>query len=262
MKYGQMDLSVEVVSPATAENWLKRNATNRPLRKKVVESYARDMDRATWSEKPVAICFDENGLLGNGQHTLHAIIASGKSQRILIARNVSSASIAAMDIGLKRTVNDLAHFLGADIDGRRAAIARVIEFGVNDFEQRNYIEIMDAYEKHRDMIDLVVSFAPSKTIGQGAIILGVCARALYMHPAEKVSRFLEVVRTGIANGDEESSAVRLRDVIRSPKGGVGRTKRAELYRKTESALAAFLSGKAMSKIYGSTTEMFPVPSWR
>lgn len=51
MKYGQMTLSVEVVTPAVARRWLDSNTNNRRLRKTVVEQYAADMTSGAWERK-------------------------------------------------------------------------------------------------------------------------------------------------------------------------------------------------------------------
>lgn len=52
LKYGQMTLTAEMVTPAIAKKWLEQNAGNRRLREPTVEQYARDMMADNWERKP------------------------------------------------------------------------------------------------------------------------------------------------------------------------------------------------------------------
>ena len=256
IKYGQMIISIELVNPTIAKRWLEQNTNNRRLRRESVNKYARDMSAGDWHRKPVAICFDDSGLLGNGQHTLNAIIESGTSQELLIARNVPRKSIALMDIGLKRTFADVAHFIGENYDSRRGAVARTAAWGVN-WEQKSFDEVFDAYREHKEVIDFVCDRSPKK-VGYSAAVLAVCARAMYTHDASKVERFLDILTTGLVDDLSESAAVRLRDFLRT-RGIHGRAGQNEVFRKTTSALAAFLRGEPLAKIYGTGEDLFPLP---
>lgn len=261
LKYGQMALTVEMVSPATAKKWLEQNRGNRRLRQESVAQYARDMSDGNWERKPVAVCFDELGVLGNGQHTLHSIVQSGKSQELLVARNVPRRAIAKMDEGLKRTLNDVAKFLGADIESRKAGVARVLKWGPRDSAPKSFDELLGAYQEHAQAIDFVCGFVP-KTAGMNAAMLSVCAKASYLHERHKIERFLQVLRTGMAAGEHESAAIRLRDFGRSLRGANNLALREETYNKAMSALSNFLEGKPLSKLYGTSVDLFPLVALR
>lgn len=257
LKHREMTMAVELVSPAIASKWLQQNRNNRRVRDKVVDQYANDMLQGYWFFKPVAICFDEMGNLGNGQHTLNAIIRSGQAQDLLVARNVAREAIAAMDRGVTRTLNDVANFIGADFDGRRASIARVIRWGPKTSTGQSFNELMDAYLEHAEHIDFVCNNAP-RTAGLNATALAVCAKALYTNDKNRIRRFIELLHTGMSAGDYESAAIRLRDYARSQRGSSTTVLRAEMYNKTMSALAHFLEGKPMSRLYGTDDDLFPV----
>lgn len=258
MMYGQMRLSVELVRPETAAKWMKiDNVRNRRIRKAAVSQYARDMRTGQWHLKPVAICFCEDGTLGNGQHTLSAIIESGEPQLLLIARNVPASTIAVMDVGLRRTIADISHFVGGEVSSREAAVARVIEYGAGDCERRSFSELYDAYKKHQIAIDWVIQRS-AKSFGFSAASLAVYARASYHDDLYRIEEFLEVIKSGIVTSDADSAAVRLRDYCRSTSKSGSRDGRVEMYRRTESALHAFLRRKPMSKLYGTEKELFPI----
>ena len=261
LKYGQMTLTVEMVTPAIAKKWLDQNTGNRRLRDTAVDQYARDMTADNWERKPVAVCFDDTGKLGNGQHTLNAIVKSGKAQELLVARNVPRKAIAMMDRGLVRTLNDVANFLGAEIESRRAGVARILKWGPRDQGAKSFDELLEAYQDHAEVIDLVCAVAP-KTAGMNAAMLAVCAKAAYTRDHAKIQRFLQVLRTGMVDGEHESAAIRLRDFGRSLRGANSQALREETYNKTMSALSHFLDGKPMTKLYGTPADLFPTKALR
>jgi hypothetical protein len=258
LMYGQMRLTTEIVTPEIAAKWLKLdNVNNRRVRKGQVSQYARDMNAGKWERKPLAICFCEDGSLGNGQHTLGAIVESGEPQELLIARNVPPKAIAVMDVGLRRTLSDIAHFVGSDFDSKEAATARVLEFGPGDSARRSFSELFDAYEKHQIAIEWVLQRS-SRTVGFSASSLAVYARASYHNDLYRIEEFMDVIKSGIVTSDADSAAIRLRDYCRATKGAGSSQGRIQLYQRTESALHAFLRRKPMTKLYGTEKELFPL----
>lgn len=260
LKYGQIEITSEVVTPAVAERWLEQNDCNRRIRNSAVSQYARDMERGEWHMKPIAICFDENNKLGNGQHTLMAIIKSRREQHLLIARNVPRESIAAMDQGVRRTVSDIAHFLNNEFDTRRSALARMIAFGPLDNSARSFSELFLIYQEHAEAIDFVIENSPGHAVGFSAAVLSPCARAWYSQNREKIKRFLEIMKSGIIENESEIAAIRLRDFCRNLKSASSTKTKEEIYRKTESALINFFNGIPISKLYGFAEEQFPIMS--
>jgi hypothetical protein len=260
LELGQMVLSVELITPAIAARWLTLNATNRRLRKRIVDQYTRDMLRGRWEMKPIAVCFDEQGRLGNGQHTLSAIVNSKQEQRLLIARNCSAASIASMDLGLRRSIADTAHFLGLDFGRRVGTIGRIVVYGIEDDFPRSFEELHEAYRAHEEVIDQCTSFARGNKVGLSAPVFAVGSRALYSYSHELIERFFDILSSGIVEGEHESAAVRLRDFSRSLKGATSKALRVETYRKAEAFLLAFLEQRPLKKVYGMEEEQFPLPS--
>lgn len=259
LKYGSMTLGVEVITPAIAHDYLRHNDKNRRIRKSVVAQYARDMRSGNWHEKPVAICFDQSGLLGNGQHTLSAIMESGRSQKLLVARNVPRESIAAMDIGLRRSIADVSNFVGLDLNRREAAIARVLAFGIDDNMSRSFEELLQAYIQHEDAIRWVIDRSKSKVTGLNSSVLSVVAMAWYTADRRELERFLQILADGVSANPWDKNVILLRDFCRGLKGGNSPRLREEVFRKAQSALGAFIDRRVLSKVYGSATQRFLVP---
>lgn len=64
-----------LITPAMAEDWLKtRNTRNRNISKKRVDAIARDIRAGHWRLSNITIAILENGVLGDGQHRLLAIV--------------------------------------------------------------------------------------------------------------------------------------------------------------------------------------------
>lgn len=252
-----------MVSPATAKTFMASNATNRRLDIRTVDSYARDMAAGRWPPCPDAVCFLPNGALGNGQHRLSAIIKSGADVELLIATNVPEESIAAMDRGRKRTATDFAHFIGDDASARDFSIARIVEFGRSDISNvrvRTYDELIDAVNKHRDAINFVLSYSKGKKRGFNAVVLAVVARAFYTRQTSRLQEFLSVLESGLCESAADSAAITLRDFLHSVKNNRGNSLgRLVYYDKTQSALRSFLDFRPMSKVYGTSDDLFPVP---
>ena len=95
---------VETINPELAWKYLAMNTENpRKINRNIVCAYAEDMKAGRWVLNGEPICFDENGVLTNGQHRLHAIIKAGTSISALVVRNIEPGC-KVYDYGLKRTV--------------------------------------------------------------------------------------------------------------------------------------------------------------
>ncbi len=263
LTYGQMILSVEFVSPSDAAAFLRLNKSNRRLRKERVHQYARDMAAGEWYEKPVAVCLSEQNELLNGQHTMEAIVTSGCGQRLLISRNTPSRTITAMDVGLVRSMGDLAKFYGGDITGVKAVTAKILTWGPSNHVTRSFHEVLQAYLSHQEVVDLVTERVGSKRVaGLNGTVLAVAARAAYSRDRGRILRFLEVLESGTADGPSDSAAIKLRDAIRSRNNGIRSAHsqvRIDLYRRAVAALDHFLNRTPITKLYGTDADLFPLP---
>lgn len=79
-------VSAEVmeIGPKEATKMLEMNAGNRKLRTSVVLEYASYMKNGLWRENGEAIRISEEGIILNGQHRLHAVIAANLKVKFLV----------------------------------------------------------------------------------------------------------------------------------------------------------------------------------
>ena len=261
LQLGSIELISKWVTPEAAKIYLSLNVGNRFLNKRAVARYTEDMKMDAWAVKPVAICFDEDGNLGNGQHTLHAIIKSGKPQLCLIAYNVPRKSIAMMDVGQKRTISDIATFVGIDFNSPRASVVKILINATPSTTQApSFQQLCDNHDLYKDAIDFVFQVTNNaKTTGINAITKAVAAMAWYTKDKNRIAEFLECVRTGDATSKQDSAAIRLREVFLKTTGG-GHAVRWEQFNKTKSALDLFLKKTSASRLYGTEKNIFPYPT--
>ena len=104
------DLTVEMITPAMAESYLKEQRNNRAMKPRLVSKYARMMESGKWHTNGETIKFDVNGKLCDGQHRLMALMVVGKALQFCVARNVSDEGILDVDTGGNRTAGDIFQF--------------------------------------------------------------------------------------------------------------------------------------------------------
>lgn len=106
--YDQFSCSVETITPAMAEVYLKDVGDNpRTPRPIIVSKYARDISSGDWHLGAGFVAFNTRGSLVQGQHTCLAVVESGQAIRMVVYRNVTDAAVKAMDQHLKRTAGQI-----------------------------------------------------------------------------------------------------------------------------------------------------------
>ena len=123
--------AIEIITPATARNWLETSIGNRGRQvgdKRIVDQRRVDdmvgiIKRGEWQVTNDALAFDEYGRLRNGHHRLSAIALSGIAVPMLVIRGVSDAAYYAMDRGGKRTLAQVLLERGEPYASNLAALA-------------------------------------------------------------------------------------------------------------------------------------------
>lgn len=96
------------VSPNIAKILLKDlYDEQRPYRDRLAQKYAQDMADGRWvSDNPQPIVISSTGKVIDGQHRLNAVIISGKTVPMYIARGANEDTYRVIDSGATRTVTD------------------------------------------------------------------------------------------------------------------------------------------------------------
>lgn len=253
----QQFTTYESISPSVAEMYLQKNVINRPISPTLIRKYAVDMQAGRWRTTHQGIAFDMDGLLRDGQHRLKAIIISGKTVVMAVTRNMSEAACSAIDNGRARTFTDNESFKGIRLPREYSPTLTGLLLGEGaKTTQLSHTALAEIAQKHDAAIRFAIGCFDGecpKGIRVGPV-MGVVARAYYGKPHERLRQFGQVMSSGIPNGPEDYAAIRLRNWRLESRAG-----RAEIYRKTERALLAFVERQQLTKLYDAPEELFPLP---
>lgn len=97
----------EKITPKKAREWLKRNKTNRPLRRSRVAKLAEAMRRGEWKLNGEGIKFNCDGSMADGQHRCEAVAESGVTIESLVVYGVPEDAFDTMDQGISRSIADV-----------------------------------------------------------------------------------------------------------------------------------------------------------
>jgi len=264
------------VSPEQAEEWLSKSAKNRKISQRSVGLYASAMKRGDWMLTNQGIAIDEFGYLIDGQHRLRAIVESQTPVELLVIRATPNKSQLVLDQGLKRQPHDQVGLReGWEVTPLHMAVAKSMVTGIGgagESERRaivSDIQQMDRfYVRHHKAIEFAVAQFAARQKVKGvtiAPVLAPVARAYYTHDQNKLVRFCEVVATGMADRKGDAPAIVLRnwllagrDKALSARSGKDRY---AIYKKTEIALDAFLTGDSIQRLgqMNLDIELYQVP---
>lgn len=117
------------VTPRMAREWLaERNSGNRPIRQQWVVFLASQMTKGRW-EVAQPIMFAADGRLLDGQHRLSAVVASGATVPMVVARGFDSNVFGVIDQGRNRSADDLHGQMGGKNSKFACAVATSLRLG-------------------------------------------------------------------------------------------------------------------------------------
>lgn len=96
--------TVEEITPALAQEWMKVNINNRRTHHRGILSYIAEMSKGNWECNGESIIFDSKGKLRDGQNRLMAIIKSNTTIVCVVVKGVKPSAFDTMNQGIIRTV--------------------------------------------------------------------------------------------------------------------------------------------------------------
>lgn len=260
-----MNISTETITPKQAEKYLQSNISNRPLRKLLVGQYAKDMMSGKWRLTHQGIAFNCDGTLLDGQHRLRAIIESGTTVRMVVARGVDSQSQLVMDDHAKRSANDalslirLEQITKSDI----AVIRGAVELSIGRTLKGSRLtkqELNEALDTFRPALDFVNKMVGSNERGvtSAPVKSAIALSWFYVKDLERLGAFCDLVTGRVwAESIGDRSAVTLREWLLKTGMEVAAL-RLEGFKKTQRAIIAFMDRKDVGRLYG-TSVYYPWP---
>ena len=264
-------ISAEVVltTPEMAAKWLERNPANRRIVQSRVSFYASQMQSGSWKLTHQGIAFDELGNLVDGQHRLHAVIASGTPVRFWVFRGVAREAMIAIDVGKTRTADDAFVLLGDEATKYSVAVARLL-LGAYVFQRGGSAKVDIAYKAsidnlrvfHNSMREAIAfSVIPSGEKGlRHACVSAAIAAAWFTQNTELLCQFKDQFSSGVVTCEADIAAIKLRTFMltsKSTRGG--REARADLFVRSCTALRAYVERRPISKLYSTPEALFNIP---
>ena len=217
-----MRTEIKTITPEMATEMLKRNKSNRNLRKFKVLQYAHDMQNGKWNLTGQGITFGKDGSLLDGQHRLQAIKFSKVSVPMLIVYDADV--VGTYDCGLTRSTVDQFKLMSECNTGilyttRGMAVVKLCyqirEFG--KVEQHKNVMTTEDLKKYIDdnRTELewaigLVSSTSKDSIGLKKAIIGATLYSIYKldigFTKEDADRFARIIKTGMSDDPLKTDA--------------------------------------------------------
>ena len=261
--------TLEFIDKPRAEQLFDSRAQNRNVTRRRVDLYAKQMTDGVWTITHQGICLDCTGRLNDGQHRVKAIAESGLGQWVWVYREVEQRSgMPHFDRHQERSTVQSLQLAGLDTTKSLVAAARSILQDGKYLATASLISderIWSCLEHNRDKIDAInKALVGAKQYG-GATTIALLTRALWKWPdlTAPILRFAAVVSSGVAEGPQESAAIRFRDFAKTGSSG-GCVMRQQLYYRGANALSAFVEGRSIARLSAAGEDPFVgcgIPAW-
>lgn len=265
------DITTEkvLVTPSMAKEWLAVNHGNRNVTGPRVDLFVRMIRDGKFCLTHQGVAFYEDGDLADGQTRLTAIVKAGLPVWMFVTRGLQRSAIHAIDGGRPRTVRDVLHFLGMSLSARHVAVVRTI-WNQYHLERRddatawdNSAVDTDTFATFAAAVHDAVAFAMPSTHAKGlshASYVGAVASAWFTQDRGMLFRMKQLVASGAGADREEQAAIRLRDwLLTTHLSSSGVQGRQEIYKRSCTAIRAFLEGRPLAKLYCREDAAFPIP---
>lgn len=166
---------LETITPKIAGEMLETNINNRKVVKgRDYRSILRAMTDGYFKATHQPICFDENGVLIDGQHRLMAVVDSGATVQMFVARGSDPALNPFHDIGRKRGAVDVFRELKKD----EAAVSGALLLLMVGGKDMGHPDRLAMYRAFSSEIDSIVSFKSSARKIKNATFMAAAVYAL------------------------------------------------------------------------------------
>jgi hypothetical protein len=250
---------IRYVTPDEAKAMLSNlYERQRPVNKGHMLRIAQDMKEGRFQLSPDPIVVLRDGRLVNGQHRLRAIVESGTTQMMMVTSGWEQDVYDIMDAGLRRALSLrveqpwLRHKNG--IGAVRATMV-----GGSPYRSAGISEqALVAFALEHEATFVALFDMPGARVVRAGVI-AACARAIMAgEERDRIQRFIYLVNAGKGATDGEGAAVVLFQWLTRTRGLTGHVGQAEVYKKSQSALRAFLEDRDVSKLYAAEDDLWPL----
>lgn len=202
-----VSVTVETIGPDLARQYLARNQNNRPLSTTRVAQYASDMRSGSWMLTHQGICFDDGGVLIDGQHRLHALIESGASATFQVTRGAAHQSFGVIDRPHYRRSGQILSVEGVKNPNIVAAATTLLgsyilhpkSVGLGGWSRTlTGSEFLATFNVNRGIVESVakVSSLGLKKLGEESVF-AFCHYVFAAEDSEKAASFFDILASGV-----------------------------------------------------------------
>jgi hypothetical protein len=244
------------VSPVIAAEWLRSNQ-NRKLKPQHVKRLRADLRAGRYLPTHEAIARYEDGSLADGQHRLTAMVEEGMGAWQWVCTGVPLDSREVIGGGITRSIHDQTSIAGYGIPRKAIDIIRcALECSPSPNKKPTTPEVVAFWQRHEEGLQFTMAqFAARVPRVSVAAVMVVVFRAYYTAEVTRLTEFCSGLYSGRCECGPDDGVIVLRNwlfrTLNPP--------RTEIYSKAESALVGFLKRQPMTKVYGMSTEQFPLP---
>lgn len=250
---GIVNIRVTDITPEYAEEILKLNTYNRPIKKTRVEMYAADMARNRWQSNGVPIVIGSDNILKDGQHRLAACIKSKSTIKDAIIIRIPCQQSNCYDIGAARTIKDTASLMDKKDDifksaKTMAALKYAIVASMPSTRSESNLSksfIIDEAERNKSALSFIHRYLNGNNKIQGITIAPVWAVILNAfnsgYPYEKLEHFCDVLVSGMTEDKKDFPIILLRNYLLSTTAAT-RASVKDKYLRTQNCLHKYELG--------------------
>ena len=257
----------KTVTPEMASVWLTKNKRNRQINPRRVTMYAKEMREGRWLDHHQGIAFYEDGSLADGQHRLAAVVESGESIAMIVARNIPNKSGLMIDGHQQRQahqaikISGLADWIGKDEAATTKMIAQ-IDQDTSSSINMTHLDLIDYAERHKEAILFAHNtITQKKRYLTTAMIKACVACAFYYEDTERLESFCRVIVSGMPESQSDRPAILLREFLfeTANHSGCG-AGRIEVARRSMRAIKAFCEHQDLKKLYAPKVCIYKPPA--
>lgn len=261
-----MSIQLEVITPTVAQRLLDGNTDNRPAKPRHVKFLADQMRAGAWKVTGDPVKIAASGRLLDGQHRLMAIVESGTTQHVYVARNCEEEIFSVLDTGRTRSAGDVLAIAGMKNANNLAAAAKLLYLYDNDMLATMGHKLKVA--THQALLEYVQGRDLDSFVTQGLTWYTRCRLlaaaewiVLYYLLAQKNPKkgfdFMQQIATGL-NLTEGHPVYLLRTKLAAAREGRFNFTPAERMALTIKAWNALREGKKIGMLTWRMSEGFPV----
>jgi len=252
---GIVNIRVTDITPEYAEEILKLNTSNRPIKRTRVDMYAADMMSNRWQSNGVPIVIGTDNILKDGQHRLAACIKAKSTIKDAIIIRIPCEQSTCYDIGVARTVKDTASLMNKKDDIfksaktmgtlRYAIVAAMPSTRADSTLSKSFI--IDEASKNKSALSFIHRYLNGNNKIQGITVAPVWAVILNAYnsgyPYEKLEHFCDVLVSGMTEDKKDFPIIWLRNFLLSAKAGTGtRCSSKDKFLRTQNCLHKYELG--------------------